>query len=803
MSLLNFGIKAFQYAPRAMAGVRSLLTDPVKSTGLVTGGILGGKATEETINSGILDNTNLLEEGMNFFSSPAISFLKDTPSGSVYAPDQDQIDAENEFNKELNTKITTATQDNQSNILITPEVEQTSSLLSTPESEPINFSNQTFPDQVDPNSFILTAEEQPSQPGLLLDRPSLNNIIDQGTKNKPSDLLNVYDVNPDTSGQGWSPLEIVRVVDDQPVYKQIPYAFNNPPQDYAGTKEDYFNEMVDKVIQETIEIYDRAKDGDKEAQAILNQKMWYDSEVSKGRETFGGLYDLVADILGTTSAQTNVRDNWRNATEVVENYTKGKYDDVINKYNKILEKEQITSSEYAKLHYDLKKKKGDEVAQSKYPMLRKINPDGSFGALFNANSPATMLALMDQFRQLKVGGSPKTIQYTENLAGSGNQSIIDIWMGRFLRRLSGRDRIPPAGEKAVSGKVLVDGETIGGEYGFGQKVFNQAVEELNNLGIKIDPKQLQALNWFKEKELWAKNGWSPASGGSIEFERMFYGLPKETQIRVNELRTVIDSKNSSSEDKFQAMSELDELYLRAGTDRYSVGISASRPLLEQLPDQANDIKQSFINIFKEDETVKAVKGVPTIGKFMGDGELSVDVEVVTTKDFDKNKLIYNAVENAKKYDQDSTFISEIVSPDNYLSHPNADNLRPGMEVYFGNKYSEEQVDEIIVKLNEQGFPGFTFIKDTRVQDNINPVLGFTGREEYVGIRTQYIPEYDGYENYNELSKQEKDKLFNQEIDKYINLKKYLMENYEDLSFAGIFFHDTMIINRDKYDEFLR
>ena len=45
MSLLNFGIKAFQYAPRAMAGVRSLLSDPVKSTGLVTGGILGGKAT--------------------------------------------------------------------------------------------------------------------------------------------------------------------------------------------------------------------------------------------------------------------------------------------------------------------------------------------------------------------------------------------------------------------------------------------------------------------------------------------------------------------------------------------------------------------------------------------------------------------------------------------------------------------------------------------------------------------------------------------------------------------------------------
>jgi len=284
---------------------------------------------------------------------------------------------------------------------------------------------------------------------------------------------------------------------------------------------------------------------------------------------------------------------------------------------------------------------------------------------------------------------------------------------------------------------------------------------------------------------------------------MFYGLPKETQMRVNELRTIIDSRNSTTDDKLQAISELDELYLRAGTDRYNVGLSASRPLLEQIPEQALDIHQSYINTFKDDETVKAVKIVPTIGKFMGDGELSIDVEVVATKDFDKNKLIKNTVENAKKYDQDSTFISQIVLKNEYLNNPNAENLRPGMEVYFGKKYSEEQVDEIIVKLNEQGFPGFTFIKDTRVQDNINPVLGFTGRDEYVGIRTQYIPEYDGYENYNELSKQEKDKIFDEQLRKYVDLQKFLEDNYEDISFADILFYDTLIINRKDYDKYTR
>ena len=172
MSLLNLGIKAFQYAPRAMAGVRSLLSDPVKSTGLVTGGILGGKATEETINSGILGNSNMIQEGMNFFSSPAINFLNDirnTPSGSIVTPDQGAIDAENKFNEELNKKITTATQDNQSNILITPEVEQPSGLLTTPEIDPLDFSNTTpMPDQSLLSDYILTAEEAPeTEEGLL------------------------------------------------------------------------------------------------------------------------------------------------------------------------------------------------------------------------------------------------------------------------------------------------------------------------------------------------------------------------------------------------------------------------------------------------------------------------------------------------------------------------------------------------------------------------------------------------------------------------------------------------------------
>jgi len=196
----NLGLNLLKYAPRAVAGVRSILGDPVKSSGLITGGILGGKATNDTINSGILGDTNLMEEGMNFFSSPAISYLKDirnTPSGSVLAPDQDAIDKENEFNKELNTKITTASEDNQSNILITPEVEQQSGLLSTPENNPIDFSNTTpLPDQSLLSDYIMTASE--AEEPTTTDEGLLSE-----TKNPYYSVLaeNVLDMNF-TSGTG-------------------------------------------------------------------------------------------------------------------------------------------------------------------------------------------------------------------------------------------------------------------------------------------------------------------------------------------------------------------------------------------------------------------------------------------------------------------------------------------------------------------------------------------------------------------------------------------------------------------------
>ena len=778
--------------------------------------LLAGGAATQAVNQGLLSKDNLINTG-NFLyknlQNPSIGAISEninnftdvteTPSGIIYQPSGSDMEREAEYNRGLGTNKTFA-DDIKSEPLITPEAEKLSGLLSTPEVEQIDYSNVTpIPESSKPSDFITNLESDNKQPSLLLDRPSLVGVVDQEQEVKPSDLLNIYEVNKSSEPTDWVDTEILKVENNKPVYKKIAYGYHNPPEDYVGSNEDYFNDMVNSVVKETRDLYSRSDSGDKDAIGIIKQKEWFDSQVKGGRQEQGGMLDFFADTLGTTSANTNVRDNFAYAGQILENYSKGKYDKVIEKYIITLEKENITPYQYANKHMQIKNKNGAEAAQKEYPLIRKINEDGSFGALFGMNSPPTMAVFMDTFRVLKHGGKAKTINYTQNLAGAGDYAVIDLWMGRNLRRLSGRGKIPIHAEQGVSGNVLKDNKTVGGEYGFGQKVYNEAANKLKETGVEIDTKQLQALNWITEKELWAKNGWSPASGGSIEFERKFFGLPEELQAEVTKNRKIIDSSKSTVDEKSVAVANLDELAKKAGTDLFSVGLSGERPLLEQTSEQALDIKQNFINLFKDDSQIRALKAVPTTGRIMGDGETSVDIEFQANKNYDISKVVTKAVELAKKYDQDSVFVSRKVLDKNYQIDKNKENLRPGAEIYFTEKYDEAAVDKIIKDLDTKKYPGFTFVKDMRVQDNVNPILGFTGRKEYVGIRAQYIPEFDGYENYNELPKEEKDKLFEDQLENYSNLIEYIKENHKGISFSDVFFYDTMVILRDKYNEYVR
>ena len=150
--------------------------------------------------------------------------------------------------------------------------------------------------------------------------------------------------------------------------------------------------------------------------------------------------------------------------------------------------------------------------KSKSDPFKLISKDS--GALFGMNSPAATRALLDLFREVKAGKAPKTVNFTGNLIGYTNAATVDVWAARYLRRINGDPRIAPVNEKGVGGSHRTDSTmenpNVGGEFGFGQRVFQDAVDDINASGLvsgydkslgKLGPDDLQAIIWFEEKAL--------------------------------------------------------------------------------------------------------------------------------------------------------------------------------------------------------------------------------------------------------------------------------------------------------------
>ena len=192
--------------------------------------------------------------------------------------------------------------------------------------------------------------------------------------------------------------------------KKIPYAFHTPPT--GVPKDQWRDQMSAKVVGEVQAVVDRAAAGDESAIAIIKQASWYRSMRDRLRTEFGAIGDVFADVLGTTSAQTGVEQNFNNAVEVLRRFSRGDYDKELAAFERrVAAGEPIDGGTLTKLH-----KSGE------FPLITKAG-----GQLFNANSPSSMGALLDMFRAVKAGDSPKTPNFTGNLIGLTNEATIDVW----------------------------------------------------------------------------------------------------------------------------------------------------------------------------------------------------------------------------------------------------------------------------------------------------------------------------------------------------------------------------------------
>ena len=586
-----------------------------------------------------------------------------------------------------------------------------------------------------------------------------------------------------------------------PAVKKIAYKFAAP----KGTDPKKWRTKISTAMVNDVEkIVERAKAGDQAAVDILAEARWYRDMRVRLRAEFGGMGDIFADLLGTTSAQTDVKANWANAVEIIRRFSRGEFDTEIAAWNtRLASGESMSPVTLQQMH-----KAGE------FPLITNAS-----GSLFNANSPASMKALLDTFRDIKAGVAPKTPNFTGNLIGYSDAATVDVWAGRYLRNKSGQPYIPPPAEQAVGGThgagSTFDEPRITGDFGVGQDIFAEAARKLNKRGSvqafnpaveEIGADDLQAIVWFMEKEKWTKNGWTSKSGegGSLDFEASVAGA--SDQGRMEALRSEATKtfkvpakrKTESTEDyDLRVQDAMSQHIARTGNasstvadeaaplDRTILGLAGERPGKRPSNYEQAEMAAEIDDVLRNDQQVVAYKATNTYGNFAGVNERAIDGEIITRQGFDPTALEDRIVKLGKEKDQDAVFTSKVIqagTPEQIAA------ANPGLEMYFVKKQSTDFAADLAEKLRQRGIDGFTFVTDARQADRIDvqAVAGGADTAGVTGIRVQYIPEFNS--DHTPEAMQAASNVY------YELVEEYSQKGY--ISSANVVHYETKVFRRD-------
>lgn len=637
---------------------------------------------------------------------------------------------------------------------------------------------------------------------------------------------------------GWAPLTFVGLdPKGKYVYQSIPYSFNVNAKGRAlqpGTPEygSRVGALARRMTDEVLAVYQRAVAGDAAAKKIIAQAGWYREMRARLRQEFGGLGDVFADLLGATSPNTPVRDNWTNAVDVLRRATRGDFDALMPKWLDWQSRVEQTETAFRawfneRMAEGLTKKAIKALPEYKAQRealsairdeVENLLPTKESGAKYGFNGRNVIKALTDLWRVVQVadadigrgGQAPKAQNFAGNLIGFRERATIDVWAARMLQRLAGQQRVPSVAETGVSGELLADGRTTL-QFGFGQDVFTRAAAEIRRDPLmaqdknlrEVNDDDLQAIVWFIEKEIWARNNWTNAAGegGSFEFEASLTG--SAAQERIRELRKIIDSTKSSDDQKRAATAELKGL--ERPVDRFQGGLSIPQSEATQgvdfVPTDAdmatlgNRIRTA---IYETDDgaTVLGSKTLSTEGRY-GGVERSLDIEVVAREGYDPTTLWAEMLRAARDAKQDAVFLSRVLRPGEDVD---AALHRPGVEIYFRDAKAGQELEELLGKLAGTGVEFYTIAVDGR------PLPAYTdgAMPAAVGVRFQYVPEFDARYGdpaaWQAMSDDQIAERIRAQEAEFDQLARRVMAEVPGVTFAQQLWYDTEVRFSHEYDE---
>lgn len=327
-----------------------------------------------------------------------------------------------------------------------------------------------------------------------------------------------------STADGWEPFELVGFDRKPPTKLQREAGLPGDPfPKYRSTGFEFGRgkltpearaDIIDRgssgLVREVEEVAARARSGDQNAVSIMGQARWYKDAQREIQEQFGveGA-PFMARLQGGFSPREGLSIQNANSQEFFTRAMKGEFDGNLAAFQQ---------------HFA----NGGNLNNIPDEIIpRKLN-----GAKFGKNGRNALLVMAGKFDELAPGQAPKMRNFALNLSGESNRPTIDIWAARTVQRLTGGKRPVPA---TAAGATVPGGFTRGfvgegGELGFGatglpgrspsKKTDFVLPEVTDNYGVALeafedaatklgmDPDDLQAMMWFREKEIWESSGFT-------------------------------------------------------------------------------------------------------------------------------------------------------------------------------------------------------------------------------------------------------------------------------------------------------
>ena len=569
-------------------------------------------------------------------------------------------------------------------------------------------------------------------------------------------------------------------------FETMPYAYNINPRTgkpvEAGSAQ--YNKMVDGVADEIIDYFTRAAEdpNDLAARNVINNAGWYKNVERRLRNEYGSFSEMMGDLLGATSPNTPVATNFRFSKDILDGFARGEFDELMNGFADALDARYALEDQadaYLKAQREAGRKVKDIKADPTYSGLmdesKRIGQElrdqrnivrQRNGKQFGINSYNAMVALADRFRVRRSGSAPKAKNFAGNLVGDSREATIDVWSARNLRRHSGRKPIPSSAEQGVTGKI-VDPEnfTSNLEFGFGQDVIRDATDKVNEfIGSNhplypLDPRDVQALQWFAEKDLWTRNGWTSKAGEGGSFEQMLDADPVESMF---------------------------------------LGLSREQSMETQgrnFVPTAGQMIESATNILRPantDPDVVTYKGLPTSGAYLGSPETALDIDIVTRQDFIPSETLDLAAVQAAEDAQDSWFVARRIKDS--LGDAKPEMFTVGSEIFFdGAKASDSDlIQDISDFLINNDIPAYTMIVDPRDANSV------------IGLRVLDIPQFSGDSaKYARMSTKEYEDTVKERYGKFEDLGRNLEEEFDQVKSSTPAYFDVNVKSLSDTQEYLK